>query len=188
LGIGLFSLLVDYNIVKLSVSGLFIGAWHYFLIGVLTSNVIRRLKHSVSYLICWLIIEILFFTLVDIKPYAFAAVSSSLFIYYLWRNNLLDSIFTGKAFQFFGKISYTLYLVHPDIGWKTISVCKHIIDGPISPLLGGIIFIFALMLSVLAAYVLHILVEKPSLRLCNALRNNSLFELIKSITRKKSNI
>jgi peptidoglycan/LPS O-acetylase OafA/YrhL len=178
LSVGLFSLAADYKLVNISIPGLFISSWHYFLMGVLVSNVIRNLEYSRHTLFIWIFIEILFQSVVFIKAYSIGGVITCAFIYILWRKDLLDSVFTGKGFQFIGTISYTLYLIHPDIGWKVISIGKLLFSNHMSPFISGILFIFGLVSSIIFAYLLHLIVEKPTLHLCNRLKKSTLREVL----------
>jgi len=175
--VGLFSLAADYKLINVSHPGLFIAYWHYFLMGVLVSNVIRNLTYSKCTLFVWIFIEILFQSTIFIKPYSIGGIIACAFIYILWRKDLLDSVFTGKGFQFFGTISYTLYLIHPDIGWKVISVAKLLLQDHMSPLVGGAIFMFGLTISIACAYALHVIIERPTLILCNKLKNNTFSQI-----------
>lgn len=176
--VGILSLLVDYNIISVSIPGLFISSWHYFLMGVLVSNVIRKSPYSTSILTLWLFIELFFQISITIKAYSIAGVVVTLLIYALWKQKKLNSVFTRKEFQFLGAISYTLYLVHPDIGWKVISVGKLLIGNNMSPLLSFILFIVGILASISFAYLLHLIVEKPTLHLCNRLKKSTLREVL----------
>ncbi len=57
-----------------------------------------------------------------------------------------------------------IYLLHPDIGWKFISVAKYIAGESMPPFLSGIIFVTSIFISILAAHLLHLAVEVPSLK------------------------
>jgi peptidoglycan/LPS O-acetylase OafA/YrhL len=170
LTVGVFSLAVDFKLIILSVPGLFISTWHYFLMGVLVSNAVRQQSNSLIFFISWLIIELIFQINYEFKAYALGGMVSGSFIYVCWKFNLLDSVLTSKQFQFLGLISYTLYLIHPDIGWKFISVGKHLFDNNVTPLISGLLFISGIIVSIIFAYGLHLLIEKPTLKLCNKLK------------------
>jgi len=101
-----------------------------------------------------------------------------MFIFFLLRWNNLDTFLSGRIFQYLGSISYTLYLVHPDIGWKAISVGKQVFGSELSSIATLFVFLSALLLSILVAHLFHIAFEKPSLWLCKQLKNRSLKELL----------
>ena len=81
-------------------------------------------------------------------------------------NNALDRVFTGQGFQYLGKLSYTLYLVHPDVGWKVISFGKIVLHDYMSPAIAGFLFMSGILVSLIVAHIFHLSFEKPSLRLC----------------------
>jgi peptidoglycan/LPS O-acetylase OafA/YrhL len=122
-------------------------------------------------------IEIGFLMLGDIKSYSVAGIVFGMFVFFLlqWKN--LDSFLCGRIFQYLGAISYTLYLVHPDIGWKVISVGQQVFGGEMSSIATLFVFLSAVLLSILVAHLFHIAFEKPSLWLCKQLKGSSLKEL-----------
>lgn len=176
--LGIYSLSLDQQITSLSVSGLFLPYWHYFLIGVLISNIVRGKKASVPIFLVWMAIEIGFLTSGDIKSYSVAGVVFGMFVFILLRWNNLDTFLSGRIFQYLGSISYTLYLVHPDIGWKAISVGKQVFGSEMSSMATLFVFLAALLLSILVAHLFHIAFEKPSLWLCKQLKSMSLKDLL----------
>lgn len=65
-----------------------------------------------------------------------------------------------KLLLWFGKISYSLYLVHWELGRAGVSIAKHI------PILGHndeFRLFIGLIASILSAYLLYLFVEKPSI-------------------------
>jgi hypothetical protein len=94
------------------------------------------------------------------------------------RRHNLDTFLSSRIFQYLGSISYTLYLVHPDIGWKAISVGKQVFGSEMSSITTLFVFLSALLLSILVAHLFHIAFEKPSLWLCKQLKSMSLKELL----------
>jgi peptidoglycan/LPS O-acetylase OafA/YrhL len=138
--LGIYSLSLDQQMASLSIPGLFLPYWHFFLIGVLISNIVRGKKAGVPILLAWLAIETGFLVLGDIKSYSVAGVVFGMFLFVLLRWHDLDTFLSGKIFQYLGSISYTLYLVHPDIGWKAISVGKQIFGNEMSSM--ATLFVF----------------------------------------------
>lgn len=175
---GFYSILQDVRILEIKVPGLFTPNWHYFLMGVLVSNVVRGLPHSSAILIGWIVLKIAAQSVAYFRPYVMTGVICSLLIFTLWKLQLLDKVLSGSVFQYLGRISYTLYLVHPDVGWNLISLTKHFMGGSVTPAVGGALFFLAIIASILCAHVFHLLFEKPSLRLCSALRYESLGSLL----------
>jgi peptidoglycan/LPS O-acetylase OafA/YrhL len=176
--LGICSLMLDQQIASLSVPGLFVPYWHYFLIGVLISNVIRGEKASIPILFSWMAIEIGFLMSGEIVSYSVAGIGFGMLVFFLWRWNLMDTFLSSRFFQYLGSISYTLYLVHPDVGWKAISVGKQVFGSEMSSMATLFVFLSALLLSILVAHVFHVVFEKPSLWLCKQLKSMSLRELL----------
>jgi len=176
--LGIYSLTLEQQITSLSVPGLFVPYWHYFLIGLLISNVVRGEKASIPILFSWMAIEIGFLMSGDIVSYSVAGIGFGMLVFLLWRWNLMDTFLCSRFFQYLGSISYTLYLVHPDVGWKAISVGKQVFGNEMSSMATLFVFLSALLLSVLVAHLFHILFEKPSLWLCKQLKSMSLKELL----------
>jgi len=186
--VGIFSLLLDFKYTNLGVAGLFVQYWHYFLLGVLVSNVVRKLPYSVHILMAWLCFETAALSIFFIRDYAITGIVATVFIYVLWSKDKLDSVLTHKSFQYFGAISYTLYLIHPDIGWKVISLGKSIFDHNASPMLGITLFFSGVVISVICAHILHLLIEKPSLAFSSKLKTLSLRETFSFYLQKSKSI
>lgn len=185
-GLGVYSICLDLTVFQLSIKGLFVANWHYFLMGVLVSNVVRKLPYSTTIFLAWLALEVAFEATVRIKYYAIAGISCAFLIFFLWKNNLLNIVLGGKTFQYLGKISYTLYLVHPEFGWTFIALCKHFLKDGMTPILAGVIFLAGIFVSIIGAHIFHLLFEKPSLWLCNQLKTKNLRDAIGNRFRRRS--
>ena len=70
--------------------------------------------------------------------------------------------FKNRIGQFFGKISYSLYLIHSIVGSGFINLMSHYYRAPLEK-----VFVISIgfLLSVLSAYIMYLIVEKPSIRL-----------------------
>lgn len=172
--IGIYSICLDLNVTSIPVSGLFISNWHFFLMGVLVSNVVQKIPYSSCVFFIWLVIEVLFQIGVHVESFSVAGIFCSFLIYSLWKMNRLNNFLTGKVFSYFGAISYTLYLVHPDIGWKVISFGKLLLSENSSPVLWGLLFLIGVAISILVAHLFHVAFERPSLWVCKKLKTSSL--------------
>ena len=184
LGVGVYSVALDYHVTSLSIPGLFVSNWHYFLMGVLVGNAIRKLPYSMFIFAAWMLFEIIFQLGISIKPYAIVGVFSSVLIFILWRRNLLDTVLTRKELQYLGKISYTLYLIHPDIGWKVIAFGRLLLDDRMTPAIGGALLVVGLVVSIFVAHLFHIAFEKPSLWLASKLKCMTLKEFFRKYLTK----
>ena len=87
-------------------------------------------------------IEIGFLMLGDIKSYSVAGMVFGMFVFFLLRWNNLDTFLSSRIFQYLGSISYTLYLVHPDIGWKAISVGNQVFGNGMFSIATLFVFLF----------------------------------------------
>ena len=184
LGAGIYSVTLDYNVTSISIPGLFLSNWHYFLMGVLVGNVIRKLPYSIYVFAAWVLFEIVFQLGISIKPYAIVGVFSSVLIFFLWRKNLLDTALTRKELQYLGKISYTLYLIHPDIGWKVISYGRFLLEDRMTPFVGGLLLVVSLVVSIFVAHLFHLAFERPSLLLASKLKNTTVKEMSRKFVRQ----
>jgi peptidoglycan/LPS O-acetylase OafA/YrhL len=171
--LGIYSIAVELKLTSIPIPGLFIASWHYFLLGVLISNVVRGIKYSQPLFFAWLLIEFAFQYNVHIESYTVAGLACSILIYSLWKTQSLNRIFVGRVFKYFGTISYTLYLIHPDIGWKIISLAKMMLGEHNSPMISGLLLIFSISVCIAIAHIFHLMFEKPSLWLCNQLKHKS---------------
>jgi peptidoglycan/LPS O-acetylase OafA/YrhL len=176
--LGLYSLSLDQEMTTLSLPGLFLPYWHYFLIGVLISNIIRGKRAATMIFLVWMAIESGFLVSGEIKSYPVAGIVFGMFVFLMLRWKDLDTYFRSRFFQYLGSISYTLYLVHPDIGWKTISVGTQVFGGEMSSMTTLFVFLVAVLLSILTAHLFHVVFEKPSLWLCKQLKSKSMKELL----------
>jgi peptidoglycan/LPS O-acetylase OafA/YrhL len=183
--LGIYSITLDLGFNENPATGLFISNWHYFLMGILVSQAVRRKAYSTCILFAWLIIEVVFQMGMEVKPYALAGIATTLSIFLMWKLNALNTLFTGKPLTYLGTISYTLYLVHPDIGWKVISFGKLLLGNDITLLGGVILLITGIVSSILVAHIFHLLFEKPTLKIAGRLKSESLGDIFKSLTRHK---
>ena len=176
--VGFYSLLIDQGLVAEPWPGLFIGNWHYFLLGALVSNVVRNAPNSIHCLFAWVAVEVGFLLSGELKPYAVAGNLTALGLLWLWLSNRQDSVLRGPVWQYFGAMSYSLYLLHASIGWKSISLGKYLYGAPLPPAMAVVLLFMGFAASVVAAHFSYQLLERPSLRLNQKLRNHSLGELL----------
>ncbi|MFZ1988687.1 MAG: acyltransferase [Alphaproteobacteria bacterium] len=75
-----------------------------------------------------------------------------------------------RIFSFFGAISYPLYLLHVPVGGRIIDLASHLPQTK-AVQIGAIII--ALLVSVVAAWVLHEWIERPSMEIAARIRYSS---------------
>ncbi len=65
---------------------------------------------------------------------------------------------SAQPWQFLGRISYSLYLFHPVVGWSAMSLALRYLPDELA-LLAGI------AVSIVSAYIAYLTVERPSINL-----------------------
>jgi peptidoglycan/LPS O-acetylase OafA/YrhL len=88
------------------------------------------------------------------KRYLVAALLPYFFILYFDFNN--------KISKFLGNISYSLYLVHIPIGGRIINICETLFQ---SEQIRSVFVFVALAVSIFAAWVFFMVIEKPAMEL-----------------------
>lgn len=180
--LGVYSILLDLGVAEGYVDGLFISSWHYFLMGVLASNVVQGVRNSEYVFNAWLIFEFILQLVLGFKVYALSGMFCSILIYLMWNFNVLDRFFTSRLLVYFGTISYTLYLLHPDIGWKVMSFGKLMLGGVVSPLQAGVLLLLGILSSIVAAHIFHVLFERPTQKLAARVKHEPLLAIIHQYT------
>ncbi|MGS2724282.1 acyltransferase family protein [Porticoccus sp. GXU_MW_L64] len=179
--LGFYSILLDLGFCENNINGLFVSNWHYFLMGVLACNVVRGLPFSHHVFISWLVIEVLFQGFFKFKEYAVAGVLCSVLIFLMWKYELMDKLFNGRKLMYLGTVSYPLYLVHPDIGWKVISFAKYLMNDSVSSWQAGIILIIGVYISIIVAHIFHLLFEVPTQRIAKELKSKNFFYILQGV-------
>ncbi|MBB3170078.1 acyltransferase family protein [Simiduia aestuariiviva] len=168
-----WSLAIDVKVIEFPWPGIFVRYWHYFYLGVLVSCCISRAPWARTIFTIWCVILIASQIAITPLAYILAALLSAIGFYSLWKLGLSNQVLVSKPLQFLGMISYSLYLIHPDIGWKFISLNKAVLGENLTPWMALLIFLLAIMVSLFSALILYRVVERPSLSITNALRTKS---------------
>lgn len=171
--LGIYSILLDRAALVIEQPGLFLSNWHYFLLGVLVGKIVRAEGFALQLFAVWIAFEIISSIYFGVKPYQVAGVLTAIVFFALWKMDLMGKVFVSPVLQYLGKISYPLYLIHPDVGWKVISFGKKFIGQNISPSISLCLFLFAIFVSISVAHCFHVLIEKPSLNLANKFKRKS---------------
>jgi peptidoglycan/LPS O-acetylase OafA/YrhL len=93
-------------------------------------------------------------------PVAIAATATALLI--AWQVPL-----TWGPMVRIGALSYSLYLIHAPLGGRVVNLGARYAEGVVAELA---VLLVAMLVSLGAAFVLHVLVERPSLRLAARLK------------------
>lgn len=145
----------------------FIHTWYMFFTGVMVYRVLEKSVRPV-----WLIVHIvavlgLCFFQADARDPAMAALTG-LVIYVVGVRGRLGTLMKGPVLQFFGRISYSLYLVHTIVLYSFVNVVARLLKPSmpvtIAALLGG------MAVSIFVAWMLYLCVEKPSTQFAKRFR------------------
>ena len=82
----------------------------------------------------------------------------------VWRvaaQGMLGTFMGGPVLQYFGKRSYSLYLLHLPIGWRAITLGQMVLGDSIGVGAAWGLFLGGVAVSVVAAELMYRLVERP---------------------------
>ena len=78
--------------------------------------------------------------------------------------------FKNRIGMFFGKISYSLYLIHSIVGAGFINLMSHYYRTPLEKF---IVISIGFILSVISASIMYLIIEKPSIKFSKNIRYNN---------------
>jgi peptidoglycan/LPS O-acetylase OafA/YrhL len=93
------------------------------------------------------------------------------------RMKMMAVWLSGPVSQFLGHISYSLYLVHPVVGWRFIKLLRELHGSVFTPMQAWLALGAGITVSVLSAWIMYRFVEAPSLKLCHKIRMDSPLRL-----------
>jgi peptidoglycan/LPS O-acetylase OafA/YrhL len=141
--------------------GLFLEFWALFFLGVLTWWTLAKendLKLWTGY-VCLLLVAAVLGK--DLRLGVALATAAS--IMWVGQADKLSTALRHPVLQYFSRISYSLYLIHPIVGHTTIKVLTRRFAFPGAT--GAVVlFVLAFGAALLAAHLLHVFVERPSMR------------------------
>jgi peptidoglycan/LPS O-acetylase OafA/YrhL len=111
--------------------------------------------------------EFLFMLAVAIATTAFFIDAKYAIVILLCVPSLLLIKTENKTILFLGSISYSLYLLHPIIGQKVVNLSMNFVH---STTVKFAVALLAVICSSVAAYVLYLLVERPSLKFSKGIK------------------
>lgn len=150
------SLIEHGNFADLTAPGVFLPYWAAFGLGALLALVTRG-QCGVGYLVAAIGL-VMGFTVGDHADWLIASAFTTVAIYTAWRFQRMTTWLSGRVAQFLGRISYSLYLLHPLIGWTSMSVALQFFNQWIALGIG-------LLASVLSGWVAYEIVERQSVKL-----------------------
>lgn len=143
-----------------TLQGLFFPYWYSFFIGVATCwSLLGRLSNK------WLGLYLGLVGLCLVLHFDAQLMTSlivALVIYIVGWSGYLETITGSKIFQYLGRISFSLYLIH----WLAGSNCIHFLSkrmGELNMTKFFFIYLFSIGISILAAHVFYHWIEAPCL-------------------------
>jgi peptidoglycan/LPS O-acetylase OafA/YrhL len=153
---------------------LFLWAWPYFFLGVVTSwQVAGRLSSRRWALItgatCVLLLwsHSRWITAHDAPERTAITAATTAGLYLAGRlrrdgRSLLQTATLGRPLQYLGRISYSWYLTHVLVGWAAARLGLYLVGEPVGQLALIGLLVGCLALTVAGAHVLHVVVERPA--------------------------
>jgi peptidoglycan/LPS O-acetylase OafA/YrhL len=164
----LWSVAVNAQLLPDPLEGLFVQHWYAFCLGAALTWVVQRRMPEWVFFACLALV--LAAAIAAPTDRAITALATASVIWGVWRAGKLGAWTLGRPLQFLGAISYSLYLIHIDVGSRAVRVLARYL-APQDRLWATVVVLLAgIAASTVAAYVLYRLVERPTVRLSTRLR------------------
>jgi peptidoglycan/LPS O-acetylase OafA/YrhL len=162
------SLALYVNLVTSPHPGLFVDRWFQFALGVITYQCYRGRWHLSAAVLanaaCIAAAILLANDSYRVESLLTTAGTSTAILASrsqpLWRGAL-----TGAALLFLGRISYSLYLLHPAIGWRATVFVRELLGASYSTTTAFFAFSVGVAASIISAWVMFWIIESPSMKL-----------------------
>lgn len=154
------SLIIRYTSVDFPVQGIAIDRWFQFFLGVLTWWTVSKAIRVEVLAAAWVTVACSAL-LTGHGVEQFAALIACLVIAYAGLRDRMDTILAGRALQFLGKVSYSLYLVHLIVGSRLISLLLKLLP-PVGVLGAWTLYMVGIAASVGSAAMMWRFVEQPT--------------------------
>lgn len=153
--------------------GLFVDRWFQFSFGIITF-----LHYRGSCSGRWIVVAsalcVVGGTLFGADSYRIISTlltaGTALAIIGSWRSPWWNALLVGPTMQFFGRISYSLYLLHLCVGWRAIVVVRELFGASYTTFHAYLAFAIGMAVSIAAATVMYALIEGPSIALARKIR------------------
>lgn len=139
----------------------FLGTWHRFFLGVLTFRCLSARANP------WPLAALLFMLMAlsigFADPRGFTAACTAGLILLAGRTGSLERWLRGRIWQFLGRISYSLYLYHVVLAIPFLRMAWSYMPNNLG--FAVILVIFGILVSIVFGWVVHVLIERPSVAL-----------------------
>lgn len=154
-----WSLLTYIHVLPEPHPGTFIPFWFYFFLGLTVYWYSRRWVGAGFVTACFLIVAL---GIAERPVNISAGLLTAAFLLFVLEGRWITLPLSGFVNQYLGRISYSLYLLHPTIGWSTVSVTKRVLDAEFGIFAWSIVFLTGVVASVVAAHLMNRFLERPS--------------------------
>lgn len=158
--LAVYSLMLITGLASFPLAKFFVDYWYMFFLGVMACWVLtKQVKLKWAYI--YIGVALLSLALKwDIRTVVAVATAVSIII--VGKLGKLSSALNWKWSQYLGRISYSLYLVHPLVGHRILGLAVHRFGNPPSPIISWLVFLTATAASIMAAILMNKLIERPS--------------------------
>lgn len=167
----LLSVTIFFTPVDTPLHGLFIDRWYQFFLGYLAMRCYLEQRISPGFIAASVLI--LAGSLAYLESAADNGLSALCIAWLLVaaaRRHKMSVWLARPVSQFMGRISYSLYLVHPVIGWRLIKLLHELNGAPFTAAQAWLALAAGVAASVASAWLMYRLIEAPSLRICHEIR------------------
>lgn len=167
-GAAVYCMMVMCELVQAPWQGLFFGYWPYFFAGVLAAWTYRLgLKRWYFYAY---LASMIGCGAVHLSAYLVAAICTAVLLFVVARLALFQRVLAFRWLVYLGTISYSLYLFHSIVGWRFVRLVKVLVPDSAVGVGSIVLFVGALGVSVFAAHVAFLIIERPSMSLARKIR------------------
>jgi peptidoglycan/LPS O-acetylase OafA/YrhL len=145
---------------------LFTFAWPYFFLGVIVNWTRDRAAGPVALAAIWVSALVVFPT-ADAE--ITVAMLASIVLYAVSKADKLG-VTLGRGLQYLGRISYSLYLTHMLVGTPLVRLGIRTLGTRPDLPRAIVLVVAAVAISILAAHLFHVMIERPAVRWSHRLR------------------
>jgi peptidoglycan/LPS O-acetylase OafA/YrhL len=158
----------------------FFGTWHRFFLGVLIFRCLSARASPLPLYVLLLTLTVLSVGFDD--PRGFTAALTAGLILFVGKRGKLDRWLRGRIWQFLGRISYSLYLYHVVLAIPFLRLAWSYMPNNLS--FAVILVIFGILVSIVFGWIIHQLIERPSVALSRKVSYTKRHESVDGFNRK----